>query len=175
MIRRTMAGAIVLSAVAWTLTACGGQQKDGAAAPLSSPSLAPSLAPSPSPTALTISGSVRLESGQYDEIYGGAQCWGGGDFYGKGDLRLMSLSDDPPVVVKSKAGKKLAEGTLSSGSPAGDSCDMQFELSDVPPGLGHYELVLGHECGDCPYPSQIAAQYTESELKDPVEVPLNWR
>ncbi len=117
---------------------------------------------------------------EFDEIYGGSACQGGGEGYVgfRDDLRMMSLQTGAPVIVKNGKGRKAGSGKLGRGvlSADGNDCAMPFEVTVKLAGGGPYRFTIGTRCNDCDYPSVITKAFTAEELAAPVEVPPdNWR
>jgi hypothetical protein len=157
-----------------------------AVAPSRSASVIPQVTPSVTvtasarPSTVKVNGSVPIMYSEFDEIYGGTSCQGGGDGYvGFGDdLRMMSLQVGSPVTVTNGKGKKAGSGKLERGvlSADGNDCTMPFEVLVKLAGGAPYRVRIGVRCNDCDYPSVITKTFTAKELEGPVEVPPDdWR
>lgn len=105
-----------------------------------------------SPTTFTVTGSVELKDGQYEQHAGNpATCEGAG---GYSDIR-----GGADVSIADANGKTVATGRFQTGSPRTGWCSLWFTITDVPRGAGPYGFWVTHR-GPKPY--------TEAELEKPL-------
>ena len=123
-------------------TGCGGEADTA-----EEPSTAPST-----PETLTVVGDLTLYD--YDiETYGG-ECYGVDGY--------DDLEGGAQVVVRDAEGKSVGLGSLDPGVKVRrGECRFDFEVTDVPPGLGIYSVEVSHR-GEIQFKESEAEQISLS-------------